>query len=150
MSMKNCNDTIMNRTRDLPVCSAVPRPTAAPRTSFPYMFDQYRPLHTDIINIRIMKTGSLMEMQNNRKWSLEFQPSIADSNAKIISNIKGYQWVSQNTTLYYGVRCHRVDDMFQPFIIRPSSGLTWWKLKRKITMLHITYIHSMLWLRGGC
>jgi len=63
---------------------------------------------------------------------------------------KDIRWVSQNTTLYYGVRCHRVDDMFRPFIIRPSSGLTWWKLKRKITMLHIAYTHSMLWLRGGC
>ena len=31
MSMKNYNDTIGNRTRDLPVCSAVPQPTAPPR-----------------------------------------------------------------------------------------------------------------------
>ena len=29
--MKNCNDTIGNRTRDLPACSAVPQPNAAPR-----------------------------------------------------------------------------------------------------------------------
>ena len=29
--MKNCNDTIGNRTRDLPACSAVPQPTAPPR-----------------------------------------------------------------------------------------------------------------------
>jgi len=29
--MKNSNDTIGNRTRDLPVCSAVPQPTAPPR-----------------------------------------------------------------------------------------------------------------------
>jgi len=28
MSMKNSNDTMGNRTRDLPTCSAVPRPTA--------------------------------------------------------------------------------------------------------------------------
>jgi len=32
MSMKNFNDTIGNRTRDLPACSAVPQPTAPPRT----------------------------------------------------------------------------------------------------------------------
>ena len=32
---------------------------------------------------------------------------------------KDIGWVSQNTTLYYGVRCHRVDDMFRPFTIRP-------------------------------
>jgi hypothetical protein len=31
--MKNSDDTIGNRTRDLPVCSAVPQPTALPRIS---------------------------------------------------------------------------------------------------------------------
>jgi len=31
MSMKNSNDTIGNRTRDLPTCSVVPQPTALPR-----------------------------------------------------------------------------------------------------------------------
>ena len=29
--MKNSNDTIRNRTSDLPTCSAVPQPTALPR-----------------------------------------------------------------------------------------------------------------------
>jgi hypothetical protein len=29
--MKNLSDTIGNRTRDLPACSAVPQPTALPR-----------------------------------------------------------------------------------------------------------------------
>jgi hypothetical protein len=33
MSMKHCSDTIENRTRYLPVCSAVPQPTASPRAS---------------------------------------------------------------------------------------------------------------------
>ena len=32
LSMKNSNDTIGNWTRDLPACSAVPQPTAPPRT----------------------------------------------------------------------------------------------------------------------
>jgi hypothetical protein len=32
MSMKNSNETIGNRSRDLPVCSAMPQPTAPPRT----------------------------------------------------------------------------------------------------------------------
>jgi hypothetical protein len=31
MSMKNSNDTVGNRTRNLPVYSAVPQPTAPPR-----------------------------------------------------------------------------------------------------------------------
>ena len=33
MSMKNSSDTIGNRTRDLPTCSAEPQPTALPRAS---------------------------------------------------------------------------------------------------------------------
>jgi len=33
VSMKNSSDTIGNRTRDLPTCSAVPQPTAPPRAS---------------------------------------------------------------------------------------------------------------------
>ena len=36
MSMKNPNDTIGNRTRDLPTCSAVPQPTALPRVTVSY------------------------------------------------------------------------------------------------------------------
>jgi hypothetical protein len=32
MLMKNSNDTVGNRTRVLPACSAVPQPTASPRT----------------------------------------------------------------------------------------------------------------------
>ena len=31
MSMKNSSDTIRNRTRNLPACSAVPQPNAPPR-----------------------------------------------------------------------------------------------------------------------
>jgi hypothetical protein len=31
MSVKNSNDAVENRTRDLPVCSAVPQLTAPPR-----------------------------------------------------------------------------------------------------------------------
>ena len=34
--MKNSNDTIGNRTSDLPTCSAVPQPTVPPRTPFTY------------------------------------------------------------------------------------------------------------------
>ena len=32
--MKNSNDPIGNRTRDLPACNAVPQPTEPPRVSF--------------------------------------------------------------------------------------------------------------------
>ena len=39
MSMKNSNDTNRNRTHDLPTCSAVPQPTAPPRTPVPSSAD---------------------------------------------------------------------------------------------------------------
>ena len=35
MSMKNSSDTIGNRTRDLPACSALPQPTALTRALHP-------------------------------------------------------------------------------------------------------------------
>jgi hypothetical protein len=38
MSMKNSNDTIGNRTRDLPTCSAVPPPPALPRAPIIYKY----------------------------------------------------------------------------------------------------------------
>jgi hypothetical protein len=45
MSMKNSNDTIRNQTRDLPVCSAVPQPTAPPCTpcSMLHIYNNHRP-----------------------------------------------------------------------------------------------------------
>jgi len=55
MSMKNSNDTFVNRTRNLPVCSAVPQPTAPPRApTFVYIFEIYstsRYTMSDVINI---------------------------------------------------------------------------------------------------
>jgi hypothetical protein len=41
--MKNSNDTLENRTRDLTTCSAVPQPTAPPRTAIPNLqIQQFR------------------------------------------------------------------------------------------------------------
>jgi len=31
------------------------------------------------------------------------------------------RWVSQNTTLYYGVKCQKIDNMFRPFLTHPSD-----------------------------
>jgi len=38
MSMKNANEAIGNRTRDLPACSAVPQPTVPPAACPLYVF----------------------------------------------------------------------------------------------------------------
>ena len=43
MSMKNSNDTIGNRTRDLPACNTVPQPTARSPTPYPTVPSLYFP-----------------------------------------------------------------------------------------------------------
>ena len=42
MSINNSNDTIGNRTRDLPVCSAVPQPTAPPRAPYKWQANIFK------------------------------------------------------------------------------------------------------------
>jgi hypothetical protein len=61
MSMKNSNDTIGNRTIDLPACSAVPQPTASPRAPSFHT-------HTEI-KMRFSKLNILLTQtfQNPRK-----------------------------------------------------------------------------------
>jgi len=45
VSMKNSNDTITNRTRDLPACSAVLQPTAPPRAPYVLVVSFYKLVH---------------------------------------------------------------------------------------------------------
>ena len=51
--MKNCSDNIGNRTRDLPTFSAVPQPTALPRTHSTDVFRCY--LYVQIIIVVVSK-----------------------------------------------------------------------------------------------
>jgi len=44
--MKNSSDTIGNRTRDLPACSAVPQSTAPPRTPCIWIGEYYIRMRT--------------------------------------------------------------------------------------------------------
>ena len=54
MSVKNSNDTIGNRTRDLPTCSAVRQPNAPRRTP--------RLLHTGSKVVKVAKTTVYMSV----------------------------------------------------------------------------------------
>ena len=47
MAMKNFNDNIGNRTRNLPACSAVPQPTAPPRAPPPQLHPTYTKKNED-------------------------------------------------------------------------------------------------------
>jgi hypothetical protein len=60
--MKNSNNTIGNRTRDLPACTAVPQPTAQPRV--PLIIKTSWLIRTkDIICIYFKLKQKLREMQ---------------------------------------------------------------------------------------
>jgi len=76
MSMENSNDTIGNRTRDLPTCSTVPQPTALPRA----------PISKKIPNL-IINYGPLID--NIQVFSGETSPlCLMNSNIYIYKNIK--------------------------------------------------------------
>ena len=60
MSLKNSNDTIGNRTSDLPACSAVPQPTAPPRAPFK--------LCTVIYFIRRPYTFHSLQLHSTHAW----------------------------------------------------------------------------------
>ena len=53
MSMKNSNETIGNRTRDLSDCSAVPQPTAPPRVPVLAVIERFCVEVATIIHRRI-------------------------------------------------------------------------------------------------
>jgi len=57
--MKNSNDTIGNRTRDLPTCSAVPQPTALPRAPGSKHVED---LNKHIIKEIVHQVGHLLEL----------------------------------------------------------------------------------------
>ena len=71
MSMKNSNDTIGNRTRDLPACSIVPQPNAPPGTSSDdlYLWNYLLDILTAIWSTLEQKLWSYSKMQDNiRLW----------------------------------------------------------------------------------
>jgi hypothetical protein len=78
MSMKNSNDTIGNRSRDLPVCSAVPQPL---RHRVPY--HQY-------------KEGLETEMGADTKWCF---PKVLKAINKYIKDSAGAGYGHQGTRI---------------------------------------------------
>jgi hypothetical protein len=70
LSIKNSNYAIGNRTRDLPACSAVPQPTAPPRTPFIHLamfifehFESRYNLATKILTVHFGKSQTPMSFR---------------------------------------------------------------------------------------
>jgi hypothetical protein len=53
LSLKNSSDSIGNRSRDLPVCSSVPQPTAPPRTPGPVLVPILISCPVGILGLRV-------------------------------------------------------------------------------------------------
>ena len=71
MSMKNSNDTVGNRTRDLPACNAVPQSTAPPRTPiYIYLAQSFRPHY-----------GPGVDSASNRNEYQEYFPGVKAAGA---------------------------------------------------------------------
>jgi len=64
MSMKNSNDTIGNRTRDLPACCAVPQPTAPPRTTLLFNFAFEYDIRRSQVDLKLNGTHRLLVYAN--------------------------------------------------------------------------------------
>ena len=64
MLMKNSNDTIGNRTRDLPTCSAVPQRTVLPRAPYGYVPKRIK----SKCNLRKWRTNFLPNVSRSRKY----------------------------------------------------------------------------------
>ena len=78
--MKNSNETIGNRTRDLPTCSAVPQPTAPPRWE----------LGRDVFGNTKVKVQLVMNFYARNVVRMCF--------SKVLSLFKGISWSTEHRT----------------------------------------------------
>jgi hypothetical protein len=75
--MKNFHDTIGNRTRDLPVCSAVPHPTAPLRTP-------PGKLATTVIKNTPLSENTVQEPGNNNTTAIALDKFLSFSIMKVL------------------------------------------------------------------
>jgi len=67
--MKNSNDIIGNRTRDLPACSAVPQPTAPPRAPAVFLTHVQYSADYNVLDLTATKSMHFHARNHNFKTS---------------------------------------------------------------------------------
>ena len=82
MSMKNSNDTIGNRTRDLLTCSAVLQPTAPPRSPYSWRVDLYNAKPSTSYDVSLYAT---LELQH--RHFLVFPPYLTVLDCKLAADL---------------------------------------------------------------
>jgi len=121
MSMKNTNDTIGNRTRDLPACSAVPQPTAPPR------IPEYQTRYSVIIKVVL----SILEARR-LCWSFylntAFMPAV---------------WHLSSFTVYLFQRCMSYNNRNKHKHKSPTSFILYSNVfSAVIVFARICYVHN--------
>jgi hypothetical protein len=88
MSIKNSNDTIGNRTRDLPVFSAVPQPTAPPRAPHLLSTETNRLVCNTLSFGDYFPSFQIIIMTSNVGSSSSGLPAFEDRGIKNLRNIR--------------------------------------------------------------
>jgi len=110
MSMKNSNDTIGNRTRDLPACSAVPQPTTPPQVQYVRSGNFIREMllcevisscKAQAFNLRLSGSGELHDMTATSLHAFcVFEPRMLPREIN-----SSFIFVARNVFLFCRVRC---------------------------------------------
>jgi len=131
MSMKNSNDTIENRTRDLPACSTVPQPNVPPCTAcycvstdiFPYLYRCPRRnvsnfgrvflmlKYTDITKNTYVQSWTVMEIMAREKCGILAGPRT------VPVSWQHYSCPSLSVVSYYGNSAHARNKLFMYFLL---------------------------------
>jgi len=101
MSMKNSNDNIGNRTRDLPTCSAVPQPTALPCA--PEELSKGENIVKWIMGERISWLGHLERMEEDRIPKNIFTQELEGSRRRV-RPMRGWREEEERDLQVLGVR----------------------------------------------
>jgi len=83
--MKNSNDSIGDRTRDRPVCIAVPQPTAQPAAC--PRCRQYNDHKARSYTIKLIQKG-LIKSQNSKRWVLSQLQTLVMTLGRLIHNVQ--------------------------------------------------------------
>ena len=118
--MKKSSDTIRNRTRDFPVCSAVPQPTAPPAACLLCEWVD-TPTYNKISTCSLMAEMFSSVFTNNSELNSWNSLTFWHRNFTLNSN-KSPTWCN-SFSVYYPDVCLQLN-MFRAFS-RPSSGAQW-------------------------
>jgi len=148
MPMKNPNDTIGNRTRDLPACSAVPQPTASPRAPT----DNSRNNSNKKKQGRDTGTQTVTNGDNTDHDWTSLKLVLFTSDPRTFHNIHPYNVTCCLSSVHFlNFSCQSSEWLFRPFqsIHERSSTLVLWRSQGMHT-IHKTVIRTSQSTQCSC